>query len=172
MYMGIQISKYPLFLHSNFHFFLHSGLGDSMEVDGGAVSLPLLQERFSLEHTNLYMKIATIARQQSNYAVCRKYLGLTERAIKEVCLSAVLAFLSIILFEQFFPGNSKLRLDWLRSVAEMRIQQAEQDPSPTKIEPLVALLDSLGWYYTVLNHGYIHVGISLLRGCWEGLTCE
>ena len=170
--MGIQISKYPLFLHSNFHFFLHSGLGDSMEVDGGAVSLPLLQERFSLEHTNLYMKIATIARQQSNYAVCRKYLGLTERAIKEVCLSAVLAFLSIILFEQFFPGNSKLRLDWLRSVAEMRIQQAEQDPSPTKIEPLVALLDRLGWCYTVLNHGYIHVGISLLRGCWEGLTCE
>ena len=48
------------------------------------------------------------------------------------------------IFLQFFPGNSKLRLDWLRSVAEMRIQQAEQDPSPTKIEPLVALLDKLG----------------------------
>lgn len=45
---------------------------------------------------------------------------------------------------QFFPGNSKLQLNWLRSVAEMRIQQAQQDPSPTKIEPLVALLDKLG----------------------------
>lgn len=46
--------------------------------------------------------------------------------------------------EQFFPGDSKLQLNWLRCVAEMRIQQAEQDPSPTKIEPLVALLDKLG----------------------------
>ena len=45
---------------------------------------------------------------------------------------------------QFFPGDSKLQLDWLRNVAEMRIQQATQDPSPTKIEPLVALLDKLG----------------------------
>ena len=45
---------------------------------------------------------------------------------------------------QFFPGDSQLQLDWLRNVAEMRIQQATQDPSPTKIEPLVALLDKLG----------------------------
>ena len=62
----------------------YSGVGDSMEVDGGGVSVPLLQERFSMEYTKLYMKIATIARQQSNYAVCRKYLGLTEKAINEV----------------------------------------------------------------------------------------
>ena len=45
---------------------------------------------------------------------------------------------------QFFPGDSKLRLGWLHGVAEMGIQQAKQDPSPTKIEPLVALLDRLG----------------------------
>lgn len=55
-----------------------------MEVDGGGVSLPLLQERFSLEYTKLYMKIATVARQQCNYAVCRKYLSLTEKAINDV----------------------------------------------------------------------------------------
>ena len=61
-----------------------SGLGDSMEVEGGGVSLPQLEERFSLEYTKLYMKIAAVARQQSNYAVCRKYLGLTETAINEV----------------------------------------------------------------------------------------
>jgi DNA-dependent protein kinase catalytic subunit len=102
------------------------GLGDSMEVDGGSVNLTLLQERFSLEYTKLYMKIAAVARQHSNYAVCRKYLGLTETAVKK-----------------FFPGDSKLRLGWLHGVAEMGIQQAKQDPSPTKIEPLVALLDRL-----------------------------
>ena len=61
-----------------------SGIGDSMEVDGGGINLPQLQERFSLEYTNLYMKIADTARQQSNYAVCHKYLQLTERAINEV----------------------------------------------------------------------------------------
>lgn len=64
---------------------VYSGLGDSMEVDGGAVDLGRLQERFSLEYTNLYIKIADVARQQSNYAVCCKYLGLTEKAINEVC---------------------------------------------------------------------------------------
>lgn len=63
-----------------------SGLGDSMEVDGGAVDLGRLQERFSLEYTNLYVKVADVARQQSNYAVCCKYLGLTEKAINEVCI--------------------------------------------------------------------------------------
>ena len=69
---------------------------DSMEVDGegegegegevGGVNLPQLQEQFSLEYTNLYMKIADTARQQSNYAVCHKYLHLAERAINEVCI--------------------------------------------------------------------------------------
>lgn len=56
-----------------------------MEVDGGAVDLGRLQERFSLEYTNLYVKVADVARQQSNYSVCCKYLGLTEKAINEVC---------------------------------------------------------------------------------------
>ena len=45
---------------------------------------------------------------------------------------------------QFFPGDSKLHLDWLRNMAEMKIQKATEDPSPTKIEPLVALLNELG----------------------------
>ena len=48
------------------------------------------------------------------------------------------------MFMQFFPGDRKLQLEWLHNVAEMRIQQAMQDPSPTKMEPLVALLDKLG----------------------------
>ena len=55
-----------------------------MEVDGGGVNLPLLQKRFSLEYTKLYMKMAAVARQQSNYAVCHKYLSLTEKAINDV----------------------------------------------------------------------------------------
>ena len=36
------------------------------------------------------------------------------------------------------------------SVVEMRVQQAEQDPSPLQIEPLVALVDRLGllvWHF-------------------------
>ena len=57
-------------------------------VDGGGVEtgvhLPALKERFSREFTNLYLRIADSARQQSNYAVARKYLHLTERAISEV----------------------------------------------------------------------------------------
>ena len=68
---------------------LHRGVGDSMDVDGGGVSLPQLQKRCSLEYTNLYMKIADTARQQSNYAVCRKYLQLTEQAINEVHMCTV-----------------------------------------------------------------------------------
>ena len=59
-------------------------------VDGGRVEtgihLPSLKERFSREFTNLYLRIADSARQQSNYAVARKYLQLTERAINEVRL--------------------------------------------------------------------------------------
>ena len=81
-----------------------------MEVEGGGVSLPQLQERFSLEYTKLYMKIAAVARQQSNYAVCRKYLGLTETAINEVQNKAqkfqdrakLLTFLKVTDFYTFY----------------------------------------------------------------------
>ena len=45
---------------------------------------------------------------------------------------------------QHFPSDNSLSLKWMHSVAEMRIQQAEQDPSPTVVEPLVALVDRLG----------------------------
>ena len=70
---------------------------DSMEVEGegererergvvmGGGHLPQLQEQFSLEYTHLYMKIADTARLQSNYAMCHKYLHLTEQAINDVC---------------------------------------------------------------------------------------
>ena len=57
-----------------------------MEVDGGGVSLPQLRQRFSLEHTKLYLKMADVARQQSNYSVCHKYLRLTEKAINDVSI--------------------------------------------------------------------------------------
>ena len=57
-----------------------------MEEDGGGVSLPKLQKRFSLEHTNLCLKMAAVSRQQFNYAVCHKYLSLAERAINDVCM--------------------------------------------------------------------------------------
>ncbi len=69
---------------------------DGKGVETG-VSLPALKERFSREFTNLYLRIADSARQQSNYAVARKYLHLTERAISEVrmlyLLKQVLTFL-------------------------------------------------------------------------------
>lgn len=51
-------------------------------------------------------------------------------------------YLTVLL--QHFSSDVRLKLEWMHSVAEMRIQQAEQDPSPNKIEPLVALVDRLG----------------------------
>ena len=44
---------------------------------------------------------------------------------------------------QHFPSDVELQLQWLHSVAEMRVQQVEQDPSPTKIEPLISLVDRI-----------------------------
>ena len=63
-----------------------SKLAVSMDTDtnGAAVNLDTLQERFSREFTNLYLKISNSARLQSNYAVATRYLQLTEAAIKEV----------------------------------------------------------------------------------------
>ena len=57
---------------------------------------------------------------------------------------------------QFFPGDRKLQLELLHNVAEMRIQQAMQDPSPTKMEPLVALLDKLGRCDVVCVFAHVH----------------
>ena len=45
---------------------------------------------------------------------------------------------------QHFPSDEELQIKWIHSVAEMRIQQAEQDPSPSKIDPVVAMVDRLG----------------------------
>ena len=73
-----------------------------MEVDGGGVSLPQLRDRFSQEYIKLYMKIASTATQQSNYAVCHKYLSLTEKAIKDVCfLHSLYANLPVNVFVVF-----------------------------------------------------------------------
>ena len=54
----------------------------------------------------------------------------------------ILLYLTVLL--QQFPSDIRLQLEWMHSVAEMQVQQAEQDPSPNKIEPLVALVDRLG----------------------------
>ena len=58
---------------------------DPMETFRAGVNIAALQERFSREFTSLYLKVADSAQLQSNYAVARKYLQLTERAINEVC---------------------------------------------------------------------------------------
>jgi hypothetical protein len=60
-----------------------------MEVDGdgggdGRVDLTSLQQLFSREYTGLYLKMAETARVQSNYAVAKWYLQLTEAAVGEV----------------------------------------------------------------------------------------
>ena len=49
-----------------------------------------------------------------------------------------------VLVMQHFPSDEELQIKWIHSVAEMRIQQAEQDPSPSKIDPVVAMVDRLG----------------------------
>ncbi len=67
-----------------FHSSPAAATSDSMEVGGGGVDLPALQERFCREYTCLYLRIADSARLQCNYAVARKYLKLTEKAINEV----------------------------------------------------------------------------------------
>eukprot|EP00731_Ephydatia_muelleri_P036866 Em0341g3a len=66
--------------------FHNSGAGgtssaDQMEVDGTGegVSLSMLQQLFSREYIQLYLRIASTATAQSNYAVARRYLQLTER---------------------------------------------------------------------------------------------
>ena len=67
-----------------------------------------------------------------------------------------LLFLPSFCWEQFFPQDRGLYLEWLQSVAEMRMQKAEQDPSPTKIEPLVTLLDKLGAYSHTHTPTHLH----------------
>ncbi len=57
-----------------------------MEVDGSEGSLSVLTTQFSREFTQLYLKMADSARQQSNYAVATRYLKLTEKAVKEVSI--------------------------------------------------------------------------------------
>ncbi len=59
-----------------------------MEVDGSEGSLSVLTTQFSREFTQLYLKMADSARQQSNYAVATRYLKLTEKAVKEVSIWA------------------------------------------------------------------------------------
>ena len=59
-----------------------------MEVDGEG-SLSILTTKFSREFTQLYLKMADSARQQSNYAVATRYLKLTEKAVKEVSVLSV-----------------------------------------------------------------------------------
>ncbi len=67
---------------------LCSSAEDSMEVDGEG-SLSVLTTKFSQEFTQLYLKMADSARQQSNYAVATRYLKLTEKAVKEVSVLSV-----------------------------------------------------------------------------------
>ncbi len=57
-----------------------------MEVDGSEGSLSVLTTQLSREFTQLYLKMADSARQQSNYAVATRYLKLTEKAVKEVSI--------------------------------------------------------------------------------------
>jgi hypothetical protein len=42
------------------------------------------------------------------------------------------------------PSDTKLQLGWIHSVAGMRLQQAEQDPSPTKMDPMISLVERFG----------------------------
>ena len=58
------------------------------------------------------------------------------------CINHIVITFAIL--SQHFPSDTRLQLEWMHSVAEMRVQQAEQDPSPITIEPLVALVDRLG----------------------------
>ena len=70
---------------------------------------------------------------------------------------------------QFFPRDRKLQLELLHNVAEMRIQQAMQDPSPTKMEPLVALLDKLG-LCGVVWCGVVWCGVVWCGVVWCGVV--
>ncbi|XP_064405997.1 DNA-dependent protein kinase catalytic subunit-like isoform X2 [Halichondria panicea] len=127
---------------------------DSMEVDGSEGSLSVLTTQFSREFTQLYLKMADSARQQSNYAVATRYLKLTEKAVKE-----------------HFPGDTGLKLHWLHSVARMKLQQAEQDPSPKKIEPIIGLIERLqesnSDTVTLGNHT-----LSRQHHLLEGVACD
>eukprot|EP00731_Ephydatia_muelleri_P028749 Em0020g393a len=116
--------------------FHNSGAGgtssaDQMEVDGTGegVSLSMLQQLFSREYIQLYLRIASTATAQSNYAVARRYLQLTEKAAIE-----------------HFAHDPTLKIQWIHGVASMRIQQSQQDPSPTKLEPNIPLLEQLESY--------------------------
>lgn len=65
----------------------HSSASESMEVDSEgetSVNLSSLQQVFCREFTCLYLKMANIARLQSNYPVAKRYLQLTEAAVGEV----------------------------------------------------------------------------------------
>ena len=67
------------------------------------------------------------------------------------CIIVVMSFAAIVcscLFvvvvvvaTQHNPSDTKLQLEWIHNVAEMRLQQAEQDPSPNKLDPVISLLD-------------------------------
>jgi len=63
---------------------LFRSLDDSQEGVAHQETLASLQEKFSREFSELYLKLADSAQQQMNYAVAYKYLHLTESAVAKV----------------------------------------------------------------------------------------
>ena len=87
-----------------------------MEVDGeggGRVDLSALQQNFCREFTCLYLKMANTARLQSNYAVAKRYLQLTEAAVGEV------RFLACIKKEVWLHKLTLLAQDYIVYLSEL-----------------------------------------------------
>ena len=85
--------------------------------------------------TSIIYFYALYINKTTNKLILRNYY------IDGIIIYVIVIWLSLL---QHFSSDIRLTLEWMHSVAEMKIQQAEQDPSPNKIEPLVALVDRLG----------------------------
>ena len=80
------------------------------------------------------------------------------------------------LLSQHMPSDIKLQLSWIHNVAEMRLQQAEQDPSPSKMDPMVSLLERFGEQVAcdknrpISEHSYLLQTAMPLRAFWRQTT--
>ena len=126
-----------------------------------------LEQTVSREYVALYLKMADTARMQvmscvtnhvssryfinfmqGNYSVAKKYLTLTDNAIKSVCLCVcvcvcVCVCISTSIFIQHFTDDGHLALWSLHSAARLVIQQVSVDTSPTHCDNLLNLISKL-----------------------------
>ena len=89
---------------------------------------------------------------QKNFPVAKKYLELTDEAIRSVRASRVCAPVVTVQFVQHVGEDEELVVDSLHSVARLVLGQVGLDPSPSSCDILISLIHRLSAFSCVLVH--------------------